>query len=151
MCVQDYLTWVSIKLNFKVKVEIEQARADTERIKKLGIVEQDKQHTAEAEHYLSKVDSIAEALEANIERVTQQDILIRERVYAQALQRDHHEAKERKKKRAGHTDAHMIQYIQGVDLRANLAKLLTISKVLEAVSEEIKGLKDSGLESRPNK
>ena len=139
MCVQDYLTWATIKKNFEVKVSIEQARTGAEEAERLGMMEQDKQLISEAEHHLTKVSSIGEMLNANIERVMQQDVVIRERIYAEGLQQHM-------------SDVNMIKHIQGVDLRANLAKLLAVSKVLETTHDALEELKewDGNSESKQN-
>ena len=110
-------------------MSIEQARTGAEEAKRLGMMEQDKQLISEAEDHLTKVSSIGETLNANIERVMQQDVVIRERIYAERLQQHM-------------SDANMIKHIQGVDLRANLAKLLAVSKVLETTHEALEELKE---------
>ena len=77
----------------------------------------------------------------------QHDTSIRGKLYVEALDqsqtlgRETSDGNESKKDKRKRIRTHTIKYIQGVDLRVNLAKVLTISEILETANKELEALK----------
>ena len=140
MCVQDYLTWVTVKRDFSTMIRLEQVKSHVDRSKALGIIDRDETAIVIAERQYDHIEKVDTAMKKRIASITESSKSSRDAMYVETIRESLSIPSPANVKQSGRVDT--IRKIQAVDLCMNLMSTIAVSKAVVDASSELECLKD---------